>query len=151
MNKVCLIGRLVKDPEIRYSSNSTPVATFTLAINRPKRSDREQEADFINIVVWDKIAENCSKYLIKGSQVAVDGRIQTRNYDDDNGKKHYVTEIVAENVQFLGSKKSEASLPEEPDYLKAKHDTTDPYAEMSKQVSMEDYESISDDENMLPF
>ena len=148
MNKVFLIGRLVKDPEIRYSSNSTPVATFTLAINRPKRSDGEQEADFINIVVWNKLAENCSKYLMKGSQVAIDGRIQVRNYDDDNGKRHYVTEIVAENVQFLGSKKSEASLPEEQDYLKAKNDITDPYAEMAKQVSMDDYSVDSED---LPF
>ena len=100
MNKAILIGRLVKDPELRYTTNNIPVATFALAVNRIG----SEETDYINIVVWRKQAENCSKYITKGSQVAIEGSIQVRNYEDKNGQKRYVTEVVAENVQFLDSK-----------------------------------------------
>ena len=107
MNKVFLIGRLTRDPELRYTGNNTPVATFSLAVNRNFSNQQgEREADFINIVVWRKQAENVKNYLSQGSQVAVDGRIQTRSYDDNNGQKRYVTEVVADNVEFLGSKNS---------------------------------------------
>lgn len=83
MNKVILIGRLTKDPELRYTSNNIAVATFTIAVNREYANQNgEREADFINIQVWKKQAENCNKYLTKGSKVAIDGRIQTRNYED---------------------------------------------------------------------
>lgn len=106
MNKVFLIGRLTKEPELRYTQSNTAVATFSIAVNRPFMSQSgEREADFINIVVWRKQAENCGKYLSKGSQVAIDGRIQTRSYDDQNGNKRYVTEVLAESVEFLNSKK----------------------------------------------
>lgn len=105
MNKVILIGRLTKDPELRYTTSNTPVATFTLAVNRTfTNQNGEREADFINIVVWRKQAENCKNYINQGSQVAVEGRIQTRSYDDQNGTKRYVTEVVADNVQFLDTK-----------------------------------------------
>ena len=105
MNRVFLIGRLTRDPELRYTGNNLPVATFTLAVNRNFTNQTgEREADFINIVVWRKQAENIKNYLTQGSQVAVEGRIQTRSYDDQEGKKRYVTEIIADNVQFLDSK-----------------------------------------------
>ena len=107
MNKVFLIGRLTRDPELRYTGNNTPVATFSIAVNRNFSNQQgEREADFINIVVWRKQAENVKNYLTQGSQVAIDGRIQTRSYDDNNGQKRYVTEVVADNVEFLGSKNS---------------------------------------------
>ena len=107
MNKVVLIGRLTRDPELRYTGSNIPVATFSLAVNRNfSNQSGEREADFINIVVWRKQAENVKNYLTQGSQVAIDGRIQTRSYDDNNGQKRYVTEVVADNVEFLGSKNS---------------------------------------------
>lgn len=105
MNKVFLIGRLVRDPELHYTSSNIPVATFSLAVNRNfTNQNGEREADFINIVVWRKQAENCKNYINQGSQVAIDGRLQTRSYDDQNGQKRYVTEVVADNVQFLDTK-----------------------------------------------
>ena len=110
MNKVVLIGRLTRDPELRYTGSNTPVATFSLAVNRNfTNQNGEREADFINIVVWRKQAENVKNFLTQGSQVAVEGRIQTRSYDDQNGQKRYVTEVVADNVEFLGSKSSSNS------------------------------------------
>ena len=105
MNKVFLIGRLTRDPELRYTGSNIPVASFSLAVNRNFTGQSgEREADFINIVVWRKQAENVKNYLTQGSQVAIDGRIQTRSYDGEDGKKRYVTEVVADNVEFLGSK-----------------------------------------------
>jgi single-strand DNA-binding protein len=107
MNKVVLIGRLTRDPELRYTGNNTAVASFTLAVNRPFSNQQgEREADFINVVVWRKQAENVKNYLSQGSQAAVEGRLQTRTYDDNNGQKRYITEVVADNVEFLGSKGS---------------------------------------------
>lgn len=105
MNKAFLVGHLTKDPELKYLSNNTAVATFTIAVNRTfSNQNGEREADFINIVVWRKPAENVKKYLSKGSLVGIDGRIQTRTYDNQEGKKVYLTEVVADNVQFLGPK-----------------------------------------------
>ncbi|MFZ7119497.1 MAG: single-stranded DNA-binding protein [Eubacteriaceae bacterium] len=105
MNKIMLVGRLTRSPELRYTSNGSPVASFTLAVNRRRSKDKENQADFIPIVVWGTIGENCSKYLHKGSQAAVFGRIQTRNYEGNDGVKRYITEVIAEEVQFLDSKK----------------------------------------------
>lgn len=109
MNKAILMGRLTKDPELRYTSaNNTAVCSFTLAVNRKfSRQGEEKQADFISIVAWDKTAEFCSKYFQKGQQVAVVGRIQTRTWDDNEGKKHYVTEVVAEEAYFADSKRNE--------------------------------------------
>ena len=110
MNKVVLIGRLTRDPELRYTGSNTAVATFSLAVNRNFTNQQgEREADFINIVVWRKQAENVKNYLSQGSQVAIEGRIQTRSYDDNNGQKRYITEVVADNVEFLSSKNSSNS------------------------------------------
>ena len=106
MNKVFLIGRLARDPELRYTGSNTPVASFTVAVNRTFTNQAgEREADFINCVIWRKQAENVKNYLSQGSQVAVEGRIQVRSYDDQNGQKRYITEVVADNVEFLGSRK----------------------------------------------
>jgi single-strand DNA-binding protein len=102
LNSVNLVGRLTKDPELRYVPGSgIPVATFTLAVDRNfKNSQGDKEADFIPIVVWRNLAEHCAKYLGKGRLAAVSGRIQTRSWEDDNGK-HYKTEVVADEVTFL--------------------------------------------------
>ena len=112
MNKVILMGRLTKDPEVRYTqTNNTLVASFSLAVNRRfARPGEERQADFINIVAWSKTGEFCSKYFKKGQQVAVIGRIQTRTWDDDQGQKHYITEVVAEEAYFADSKRDGASM-----------------------------------------
>ena len=113
MNKVVLIGRLTRDPELRYTGSNIPVATFSLAVNRNfSNQNGEREADFINIVVWRKQAENVKNYLTQGSQVAIDGRIQTRSYDDQQGQKRYITEVIADNVEFLGSRNSSGNTNE---------------------------------------
>ncbi len=102
MNRVVLVGRLTKDPELRYTPNGVPVATFTLAVNRTFTNQQgEREADFINCVIWRKPAENVANFLKKGSLAGVDGRVQTRSYDGQDGKRVYVTEVLAESVQFL--------------------------------------------------
>jgi len=107
LNRVILIGRLTKDPELRYTPNGIAVASFTLAVNRPFNNQQgEQEADFIPIVVWRKQAENCANYIGKGSLVAVEGRIQTRTYDGKDGQRRYVTEVIADNVRFLDKRGS---------------------------------------------
>ena len=154
MNKVFLIGRLTRDPELRYTGSNVPVATFSLAVNRNFTNQAgEREADFINIVVWRKQAENVKNYLSQGSQVAVDGRIQTRSYDDQEGNKRYVTEVVADNVEFLGSKNTnqqstDAKEPTPYDFDKAPETKgtdveSNPFADFGSSIE------ISDDE--LPF
>jgi len=107
MNKVILMGRLTKDPEVKYTqTNNTLVASFPLAVNRRfVKQGEERQADFINIVAWNKTGEFCSKYFKKGQQVGVIGRIQTRNWEDENKVKHYMTEVVAEEAYFADSKK----------------------------------------------
>ncbi|NBI08389.1 single-stranded DNA-binding protein [Senegalia massiliensis] len=110
MNKVILIGRLTKDPELRFlPGNGTAVSTFTLAVDKNLSKDKKQEfelankptADFLRTVVWGRQAENCANYLAKGRLVAVEGRIETRNYENSEGQRVYITEVVAERVQFL--------------------------------------------------
>ena len=109
MNNVVLIGRLCADPELKYTSSGVATCSFRLAVDKGLSKDKKQEmeskgqptADFINIVVWGKMAENCVNYLAKGSLVAVQGRIQSRSYGAKDGTKRYVTEVVANNVEFL--------------------------------------------------
>ena len=107
MNKVILMVRLTRDPEVRYTqTNNTLVASFSLAVNRRfVRQGEERQADFINIVAWSKLGEFCSKYFKKGQQVGIIGRIQTRTWDDDQGVKHYITEVVAEEAYFADSRR----------------------------------------------
>jgi single-strand DNA-binding protein len=106
-NKVVLIGRLTKDPELRYTTNNIPVCSFTLAVNRPFQSstNNDRNADFFNCTAWRKQAENVAKYINKGSMVAIEGRLQTRDYMDEKiNARRYVTEIVCDSVVFLDSK-----------------------------------------------
>ncbi len=107
INRTILVGRLTKDPDIRYTQSGTAVASFTLAVNRPfKNKNGDQEADFILCQAWRVQAENVGNYLKKGSLCGVDGRIQTRNFEGQDGKRVYVTEVVADSVQFLEPKSS---------------------------------------------
>lgn len=102
INNVVLVGRITKDPDLKYTQNGTAVATFTLAVNRNFTSQSgEREADFINCVIWRKSAETLANFARKGSLIGVTGRIQTRNYDNQQGQKIYVTEIIADNFQML--------------------------------------------------
>jgi single-strand DNA-binding protein len=143
MNKVVLIGRLTKDPDLRYTPSNVPSATFSVAVNRPfQNQSGVREADFINIVVWRKQAENVKKYITKGSLVAIEGRIQTRNYDDKDGKKVYVTEVVADNVQFLESKgqRSSNSNDEMPSYNEqpTTNVSDEPYIDFGQTIELSD-------------
>ncbi len=107
LNRVVLVGRLTKDPELRYTPSGVAVANFTLAVNRPFTNQQgDREADFINIVVWRRQAENAANFLKKGSLAGVDGRVQTRSYDNSQGQRVFVTEVMAESVQFLEPKGS---------------------------------------------
>ena len=105
INRVVLVGRLTRDPDLKYTPNGVAVANFNLAVNRPfKSQDGEQEADFINCVTWRKQAENLANYMKKGSMIGIDGRVQTRSYEGQDGKMVYVTEVLAESIQFLESR-----------------------------------------------
>ncbi|RUT33741.1 single-stranded DNA-binding protein [Paenibacillus zeisoli] len=104
LNRVILIGRLTRDPELRYTPAGVAVTQFTIAVDRPFTSQGgEREADFIPVVTWRQLAETCANYLRKGRLTAVEGRIQVRNYDNNEGKRVYVTEVIADNVRFLES------------------------------------------------
>lgn len=107
INRVILIGRLTKDPELKYTPNGVGVVTFTLAVDRPVQKDKEKEADFIPIVAWRQLAEACANYLRKGRLAAVEGRMQVRNYENNEGRRVYVTEVVADNVRFLDPSKND--------------------------------------------
>lgn len=111
MNKTILIGRLTKDPELRTTPTGRNVCQFSVAVNRAyTNANGEREADFINCVVWDKQAENLARYQKKGKQIAIDGRLQTRNYDDNDGKRVYVTEVLVNNISYLDTKKDNSNF-----------------------------------------
>lgn len=113
LNRALLVGRLTRDPELRRTGSGKAVTSFNLAVERNFKSD-EQEADFINCVCWGKIAENTERYCSKGSMVSIDGRIQTRNYDNSQGQKVYVTEVIADSVQFINTRKENQTAPQAP-------------------------------------
>ena len=151
MNKVFLIGRLSRDPELRHTTSGMAVCQINVAISRPVSQGRDPETDFINVVVWNKQAENVAKYLSKGRQIAVEGRIQTRNYDNNEGKRTYVTEVIASNVEFLGSANDNAKtsnvggFEENPfDAMEPMMDSTsvenDPFASFGEKVEISDSE-----------
>ena len=107
MNRVVLVGRITKDPELKKTNNNNSVVNFTIAVNRTfTNASGEREADFINCVAWNKTAENMAAYLNKGSLIGVDGRIQTRSYEGNDGKRVYITEVFVDNLQFLESRQS---------------------------------------------
>ena len=112
MNKCILLGNLTADPNFATSTNGVSLCKFTIAVQRKYKNDNgESEADFINIITWRGLADNCSKYLHKGNKVAVVGSIQTRNYDAQDGTKRYVTEIIADEVEFLTQKQENENKP----------------------------------------
>jgi single-strand DNA-binding protein len=139
LNRVILIGRLTRDPELRYTPAGVAVTQFTLAVDRPVAAGKEKEADFINIVTWRALAENCANYLRKGRLTAVEGRIQVRNYDNNEGKKVYITEVVADNVRFLESNGGDRKESQQ----QSSGTKQDPFADDGKPID------ISDDD--LPF
>lgn len=110
MNKAILMGRLVKDPELRFTSgNNTAVCSFTLAVDRQFKQEGQPDVDFLPIVAWSKLAETCCKYLEKGRRISIVGHLQTRTWDDNDGKKHYVTEVIAEEMHFADDKRKEGT------------------------------------------
>ena len=157
INRTVLVGRLTRDPELRYTQGGTAVASFTLAVNRQfTNSQGEREADFINCVIWRKAAENFAKLVHKGSLVGIDGRLQTRNYENKQGNRVYVTEVVVDNFSLLearyqapndnSSDSTNVNANKAPSNNKANksnNNTSDPFADNSKPID------ISDDD--LPF
>jgi single-strand DNA-binding protein len=136
MNITMLVGRLTKDSELRFTENEKKVGNFTLAINRDyKNTNGEYETDFINCVVFGEQAETLNKYTQKGDLIGVQGRLQTRNYEDKEGKKHYITEVLVNKVQFLSTKNSQKN--------ENNVESSDPYVEMGNKVAF--------DEDSLPF
>ena len=148
MNRVMLIGRLTAKPELRYTGSNVPYSRFSIAVNRTFSNNQGQrETDFINIVVWRKQAENVCNFLDKGSLVAVEGRLQTGNYDDKDGNKRYTMDVVGDNVQFLESKgqaqnrasSMDASYDYEPQASYPTMDVqSDPFADFGDSVSIDD-------------
>ena len=114
INRVVLVGRTTKDPELRYTNSNIAVTTFTIACNRSFKNEAGgYDADFINCLIWRKQAENVAKYVSKGALIGVEGRIQTRTYDDTNGNRKYITEIVCDSVKFLDTKKQKEQYNQE--------------------------------------
>ncbi len=137
MNKVVLVGRATRDPEVKNTSTGKPVANFTLAVDRRfKNKDGQKESDFVPIVIWGKQAEFVGNYMSKGSQCSLSGRLQVRSYDAQDGTKRYVTEVIADEVNLLGSKKdsqeadtkidSVAQLNNDPDFVLMDNSSDDP-------------------------
>jgi single-strand DNA-binding protein len=115
MNHCILIGNLTKDPELKTTPSGVSVCAFSIAVNRPhKGADGNREVDFLNIITWRGLAENCAKYLAKGKKVAVTGEIQNRSYEDKDGNKRYTTEIIASSVDFLSTEQQESEQPTRP-------------------------------------
>ena len=141
INRVILVGRITKDPDLKYTAQGTPVANFTLAVNRTFTNQQgEKETDFINVVVWRRQAENAANYLKKGNLAGVDGRIQTRNYEGQDGKRIYVTEVLAESVQFLEPKSSQGqgdtNTPPKPP--KRNDSNQDPFSNNNGTIDIQD-------------
>jgi len=131
MNKVVLIGRLAKDVDLRFTASGKAVATFSIAVN--KTFSKEKEADFFYVVVWGKSAENCANYLAKGRLVGLEGRLQSRSYETQTGDKRYVTEVVADNVEFLEWGKKQENNNQQ-----------------NNEINVEDFTPMNDDED-TPF
>ena len=147
MNKVFLVGRLTRDPELRYSSSNLATMRCAIAVDRQfVREGEERGADFINIVAFGNRAETMSKYLTKGSQIAVDGRIQTGSFDGQDGKKVYTTDVIVENFQFLdtkGNRNMDSVLEPTNDDIPnddATGDSSDPFADFGAKIEVSDSE-----------
>lgn len=149
LNKVILMGRLVRDPELRTTPQGVSVCSFSIAVDRGyARQGEERQADFINIVAWRSTAEFVSKYFVKGQMIAVVGRIQTRNYDDKDGKKVYVTEVVADEISFADSKRDSGQAQSAATYTTAAPAQAAP---QQTQPPVSDGFQVVPDEDDLPF
>ena len=152
MNKVILIGRLARDPEMRTTGSGTNVTRFTLAVSRPFQDQNgERGADFINCVAWRRQAENIAKYCVKGSQVAVEGRIQTGSYDAQDGTKRYTTDIVCDNCTFLGSKNSDNNYNANANNNFSESEPSMPTSDISEDPFKDFGEEIALSDDDLPF
>ena len=134
MNSVELIVRLTKKPELAYNQNGNSYCRLTLAVNRPKKEDGTQDADFISCVAWKNTADTICKYLNKGSLIGLEGRIQTGSYDREDGTKVYTTDVLVSRIHFLESKGDKRPEPEEPAEVEK-----DPFADLGEQVDMDDF------------
>lgn len=146
INRVILVGRLTRDPELRYTQSGVAITRFTVAVNRNYLNQRgEREADFINIVTWRGLADNCAKYLKKGSLVGIDGRLQTGRYENQEGRTIYTTDVVADDVRFLDTKNRTEPSPFSTDggFGGGHSPVDDPFADDGQPID------ISDDD--LPF
>lgn len=151
LNRVVLVGRLTRDPDLRYTASGRAVANFTIAVNRPFTNQQgDREADFINCVIWNKPAENLANYMSKGNLIGIDGNLQSRSYDGQDGKRIYVTEVLAASVQFLESKnKTQNQEPNhQPSYQPANQSS---YQQTQQASSHENLEPIDISDDDLPF
>ena len=141
MNKICLIGRITADAELRYTGSNTAYTRFTVAVNRNyKNENGEYDADFISCVAWRERAELINKHFSKGSQIGIEGHIQTGSYDKEDGTKGYLTDVIVDGITFLGGKKGdERPVPEEEPYTKVESET-DPFEELDKEVKLSDFD-----------
>lgn len=142
INNVILVGRLTKDPDLRYTGNGTPVASFTLAVNRDfKNANGDQEADFINCVIWRKSAETLANTVRKGQQIGIVGRVQTRSYDNQQGQKVFVTEVNAERFNYLEKREGNSNVGNNQNQLNKKQNfdrSSDPFSGSSIDISDDD-------------
>ncbi|ORJ52914.1 single-stranded DNA-binding protein [Levilactobacillus brevis] len=135
INRVVLTGRLTRDVDLRYTQGGAAVATFNLAVDRRFTNQQgEREADFVSCVIWRKPAENFANFFHKGSLVGIEGRIQTRNYENQQGQRVYVTEVIVENFSFLESKNSTGNGS----YHRPQNNTSDPFANNGKPIDIQD-------------
>lgn len=155
INRVVLVGRLTKEPELRTTPSGAKVCQYTLAVNRNRKAEGQPDADFINCVSWNKTAELMNQYLSKGALIGIEGRIQTRNYDDNSGRKVYVTEVITDSVQFLESKGNTAQNQNKPQNQAYTAPKTKPQEQpvqytvnLTEQAEMDTLDIASDD---LPF
>ncbi len=148
LNRVILIGRLTRDPEMRYTPNGTAVSRFTLAVDRPYTNQAgERDTDFIDIVAWRQLGETCAQYLGKGRLVAVEGRLQVRNYETQDGQRRRVYEIVAETVRFL-DRAGQQGRPAAP---AGRGHTADDFESLGEEVSLDEIDLLDDPEEEVPF
>lgn len=134
MNRIIITGRLTDQPQHRHTQSNKAFARFTLAVNRQKKQDGTQEADFINCIAWDKTAELICNYLNKGSFIGVEGRLQTGTYEKADGTRGYTTDVLVQNIEFLEKKKSEQETTND-----EQENTTDPYADFGEQVDLDNF------------
>ena len=146
MNTIVLIGRLTRDPELKYTNSGTAVCNFSIAVGRDYKRDNEPDVDFFNCVAWTKTAELVAQYMSKGSLIGVQGRVQNRSWDKD-GQKHYVTEIVAEKVQFLDPK--EKAEPQQGSYEQGQK-SRGLVKRLAQQRMVQNFDEDEDDDS-LPF